>query len=217
MQCKESKEALVEIEKGIEFAKKKDQAQSLIEMYSYKAQVDILMANIEEAGKSLKYIDKIRRDITTVPWQISNYYRSVFVYELYRLEQSMKDGNKSASTEYRKKAAKSGKRLLKTAIKVAQHRTEAYKLKGLYYWITNKQRSALNWWQKAIEAGESLGARLELSRTYYEIGKRLLEPKSKYKALNGITAIAYLEKAKVLFEEMDLQWDLDELNQIQKA
>ena len=133
------------------------------------------------------------------------------------LGESIRKGDKAGPFNYRNKAIQSGKMLLKVSQKVAQHRTEAYKLKGLYYWITNKQRSALNWWQKAIEAGESLGARLELSRTYHEIGKRLLEPKSKYKALNGITAIAYLEKAKVLFEEMDLQWDLDELNKIQKA
>jgi class 3 adenylate cyclase/tetratricopeptide (TPR) repeat protein len=211
------KAALVEIEKGIEFAKKKDQAQSLIELYSYMAQVNILTADFEAAEKSLKYVDEIRHDITTVPWQISNYHRSQFVYNLCQLEQSIEEGNKSASIEYRKKAVKSGKKLLKAAIKVAQHRTEAYKLKGLYYWITNKQRSALNWWQKAIEAGESLDARLELSRTYYEIGKRLLEPKSKYKALNGITATAYLEKARELFKKMNLQWDLDELNKILKA
>ena len=217
MLCRKLKEALVEIDKAIEFVKKKDQAQSLIEMYSYKAQVNILMADAQAAEKCLKYVDEIRHDVTTVPWQISNYYRSQFMYDLFQLEKSLAAGDKPASSKYRKNAVKSGKMLLRAAIKVAQHRTEAYKLKGLYYWIINNQRSALNWWQKAIEAGESLGARLELSRAYYEIGKRLLEPKSKYKELNGITAIAYLEKARMLFKEMDLQWDLDELNQVLKA
>jgi class 3 adenylate cyclase/tetratricopeptide (TPR) repeat protein len=210
-------EALVEIEKGIEFAKKKDQVQSLIEMYSYKAQVNILMADIEAAEKSLNYVDEIRHEVTTVPWQISNYYRSQVVYHLCRLEQSIEKENTPASIEYRKKAAKSSKMLLKAAVKVAQHRTEAYNLMGVFCWLTNKQRSALSWWQRAIEAGERLDARLELSRTYYEIGKRLLEPKSNYKALNGITATAYLEKARELFKQMNLQWDLNELNQIFKA
>jgi hypothetical protein len=32
--------------------------------------------------------------------------------------------------------------------------------------------------------------------------------------LNGISAKEYLEKARELFEEMDLQWDLDELDRI---
>ena len=47
-----------------------------------------------------------------------------------------------------------------------------------------------------------------------EIGKRLLEPKSKYKELDGIKAWDYLEKARGMFEEMDLQWDLDELEKL---
>ena len=47
-----------------------------------------------------------------------------------------------------------------------------------------------------------------------EVGKRLLEANSKYKELNGISAEEYLEKAETMFEEMDLQWDLDELDKV---
>jgi hypothetical protein len=46
------------------------------------------------------------------------------------------------------------------------------------------------------------------------VGKRLLEPTSKYKELDGIKAWDYLEKARVMFEEMDLQWDLQELEKL---
>ena len=62
-----------------------------------------------------------------------------------------------------------------------------------------------------------MSTRLELSRTYFEVGKRLLEPKSKFKELNGITAEEYLEKARSMFKEMDLQWGLDELEKIGKT
>ena len=47
-----------------------------------------------------------------------------------------------------------------------------------------------------------------------EVGKRLLEPTSKYKELNGIGALEYLEKARAMFVDMDLPWDLDELERI---
>jgi hypothetical protein len=47
-----------------------------------------------------------------------------------------------------------------------------------------------------------------------EIGKRFLEDKSKYKELNGISAKEYLEKARTMFQDMDLQWDLDELDKV---
>ena len=77
-----------------------------------------------------------------------------------------------------------------------------------------KQKKALKWWDKAIKKGEAFGAYPDLSRTYFEIGKRLNEPDIKHKELNGITAEEYLKKAKTMFEEMDLQWDLDELERI---
>ncbi len=85
---------------------------------------------------------------------------------------------------------------------------------GVYYWLTGRQKRAVNWWDKSIKKGEQLGARLELSRTYFETGRRLLESGSKYDKLNGITAEEYLDKARVMFEEMDLQWDLDELEKV---
>jgi hypothetical protein len=56
-----------------------------------------------------------------------------------------------------------------------------------------------------------MSARLELSRTYFEIGKRLSEPKSRFNNLKGIKPEEFLEKARTMFVEMDLQWDLDEL------
>lgn len=65
-----------------------------------------------------------------------------------------------------------------------------------------------------MAAGERLGARLELSRTYMEVGKRLLGPNSKYNECNGITAQEHLNKARTMFQEMDLQYDLDELDKI---
>jgi len=88
---------------------------------------------------------------------------------------------------------------------------------GEYYWLINKQKKALKWWDKAIKKGEELGARPDLSRTYFEVGKRLLEPDSKYKELNNISADEYLEKAKTMFQEMNLQYDLDELDKVMAA
>jgi tetratricopeptide (TPR) repeat protein len=130
------------------------------------------------------------------------------------LQEAIEKGNRAESHEHRKKAVKAYKMLLKASKKAAEHRPDSYRLMGLYYWLVNEQEKALNWWLKAIEEGERLGARLDLSRVYFEIGKRLLGAKSKHKTLNGMKADQYLEKARVLFEEMNLQWDLDELERV---
>jgi hypothetical protein len=47
-----------------------------------------------------------------------------------------------------------------------------------------------------------------------EIGKRLSKPNSPYKELNGISAVQYLNKAKTMFEKMNLQWDLEQLEHV---
>ena len=72
----------------------------------------------------------------------------------------------------------------------------------------------MKYWTMALKNGERLEVYPALARTCMEIGKRFLEKKSKYKELNGITAEQYLEKAREMFEEMNLQWDLDALDRI---
>jgi hypothetical protein len=44
-----------------------------------------------------------------------------------------------------------------------------------------------------------------------------LDEKSRYNVLKGISAEEYLEKARTMFKEMNLQWDLDESDKIMAA
>ncbi len=136
------------------------------------------------------------------------------MFDIYQLEKEIKTDKESESSKYRKRTLKSGRKAVIKSRKAAGVRTENFRLMGTYYSLIGKQRKALKWWGKSITEGERLGARLELSRTYMEVGKRLLEPKSKFKELNGIKAEGYLEKARTMFEEMDLQWDLEELDRM---
>ena len=54
-----------------------------------------------------------------------------------------------------------------------------------------------------------MGVLLELSRSYFEVGKMLFEKKSKYQELNGVPAEIYLQKERSLFEELVLKSDID--------
>ncbi len=207
-------DALAEIEKGVSFSLKTNSGLPLIHLYSCKAQVNILMRDAAEAEKNLNRADRIRREVDTAPWQLSHFLRGRSIFDLYMLEEAVGANDGEAVLRYRARAKKSTRALLRQSRKVAQHRTDSRKMRGLYYWLIGNQKSALKWWRSAIENGEGLGARLELSRTFLEIGKRLLEPGSQHKSLNGVEAEAYLEKARALFTDMDLQWDLDELDRI---
>jgi tetratricopeptide (TPR) repeat protein len=213
-ECRSLHDAMIEVAQAIDFTEKTGFRVSLLELYSRRALIHMLMGDIEGAEKTIQHANKVRSQVHAAPLMLSTFYLCQFEYYLYLLEESTRTSNKSDSFKYRKKAFKSGKILLKASQKAAQNRTESYKLTGVYYWLINRQKKALKWWYKAIREGERLDARLGLSRTYFEVGKRLLEIESKYKMLNGIEAESYLEKSRVLFEEMHLQWDLDNLGRV---
>jgi len=209
-------EALIEAEEGIDFAKKIGEELYLFSAYSFEVRIQLMMGDIKGAENSLQHANNIKTKMMPL-FHLTDFLLSQFVYDLFRLEEEIKTGNKSVLSERRKVALKSGKEADGVSRKAAGDRTEILKLMGTYYWLVDKQGKATKWWSKSMAEGERLGARLELSRTYMEIGKRLRESKSKFKELNGIIAEDYLKKARVLFEEMDLQWDLDELDKIENV
>jgi class 3 adenylate cyclase/tetratricopeptide (TPR) repeat protein len=180
-----------------------------------KTQIQILLKDLAEAEKSLNQAEEYyRKQAIVPPLFAASYLVAKFSFDIVLLEESFRSNNKLTISKHRQSAVKSGKNVLKNSKKYAPYRTGVFKLMGLYFWLIDKQNKAVKWWQKAIEEGERLSARPELARTYMEIGKRFLEEKSKYKELNGISAKEYLGKAREMFQEMDLQWDLDELDKI---
>jgi class 3 adenylate cyclase len=180
-----------------------------------EAQIQILSEDLDGAEKSLSQAEYCFRKQDIVPAMFaSEYLLSRFFFDIRLLEESLLSNDKSLISKHRKNACKSGKNALRNSKKYALLRLEALRLVGLYHWLIGKQNKAVKWWGKTIEEGERLGARPELARTYMEIGKRFLEEKSKYKELGGISAKEYLEKARAMFQEMDLQWDLDALDKV---
>jgi len=148
---------------------------------------------------------------------VAPYLAECFAIYLNQLEHAICSENSSEVTNLRKRAYEAGKAAVKNSKKYAPYRTKIFRLMGLYYWLIGKQGKSLKWWDKTIQEGERLGARPDLSRTYFEVGKRLQEPKSKHKKLNGIDPKGYLEKAGILFKEMGLERDLEDLDRLKAA
>jgi tetratricopeptide (TPR) repeat protein len=180
-----------------------------------KAKLKIFLNEYDEAEKCLGQAGKIYRKYdVALHIYAEPYIWSRFVLDVRRLEESIVNKNESGVTQYGKQTRKSSKTLLQNANKYASRRSSALSLIARYHWLIGKQNKAVKCWKKAINEGERLGHSPDLARTYMEVGKRFLEEKSKYKELNGINAKEYLEKARTMFKEMDLQWDLDELDKI---
>jgi len=203
-----------EIEEGIDFCNKNGMKIQAFICYIYKAQVQFLLNNIDGAEESILKAKEYFSEAKNIPYYHSVFLLCQFIGNLFGLEEAIQSGKRSAITSNRKKAFLIGKKSVRISKKAANDRTEILKLMGRYYWLIGRQNKAFKWWDVAAKKGEELGARPDLSRTYFEIGKALLDPKCKYKEWKGMSAQEYLEKARTMFQDMDLQYDLDELDKI---
>ncbi len=216
IECRHMKEAIAEVNRGMDLIHRNSWPQSGLTIYSLQALIHLLMKDTEEAGKSLGQASRIRSEVKGAPIQLSFYYRSQFEYYLRLLEDSLTAGHRQESSEYRRNAFKSGKKLIKTCQKAALYRTEAYRLMGVYHWLIHDPKNAFKWWQKAISEGERLGLRPQLSRIYAEIGKRLCAVEGKSFALDVRKAKEFFLKAQTMFRELGLHQDLEDLSSVIK-
>ena len=220
MKIRKTGDAISNVEKGIASSIKDGWEAREVELLGIKARLYMIDSDFEKAGKTFikakQIIKKIGKTSILMPW-LSDYYVGLFDYNVHKFVKALNENDGKNISKYKKAAFKSGKTAVKHSKKVASDRTETFKLMGVYFWLINNQKKALKWWTKSIKEGEQLGAKIELSRTYFEVGKHLQTSQSQYKELNGVTAKEYLDKAKIMFEEMDLQWDLNELEKISKS
>jgi hypothetical protein len=175
-----------------------------------------MMGRSNEAIQTIEAAHRINMKTDIIPYHLGDLFTAQALIDLVGLCQTLPEGNRSERSRLYRHAAKSVKRCLKNAKKAACHLTEALKLTGCYYSLIGNDKKSMVWWSKAIQEGERLGALPELSRSYMEVGKCLQKSQCKIKELNGINASGYLKKAETLFLEMDLQWDLEQLEQIRE-
>jgi tetratricopeptide (TPR) repeat protein len=211
-----SHEALLEAEQGIFGSRDEGTELQELMFMGLKAESNLLMGDLEGAGESISRAKEIyKKDPSLImPLYVAAFMVGRFIFHIEQLKIIIRSGSSSGVSDVSKRTYKCGKAAIGNSRKYAPYRTKILRLMGLYYWLINKQNKAVKCWKKAIEEGEKLGTRPDLARTYMEIGKRFLEEKSIYKDLNGISASKYLEKARTMFQEMDLQWDLDEFDKI---
>jgi serine/threonine protein kinase/tetratricopeptide (TPR) repeat protein len=204
-------EALTVSQKGIVFTKKTGFFPYMFSLYAFKARVHIMQGEIENAEEELEYLRRIKPDINLVPYFLCTFSISQVILDICKLEEAIKKKDKLGSDFYQKRALHTAREAIKNSYRIAADVTESLKLMGVYYWILGKQRRAIKCWERSINEGERLGSRLELSRTFMEVGVRLSEEQSRFKNIKGIEAHQYLGKAKSMFKDMELEWDLRKL------
>ncbi|MFC1863513.1 adenylate/guanylate cyclase domain-containing protein [Thermodesulfobacteriota bacterium] len=211
-------EAKRETDIAVLFADKRELEPIQLKFLGFKVVSQVLLKDFDGAEASISKAEELIANQDFLPsTYLAIYLVGRFMKAIHGLKETIDNGDSTKLSKYRKEAYRGSKVALKNATKYAPYRTKVLRLMGQYYWLIGKQGKAVKWWNKAIQEGENLGARVDLSQTYFEVGKHLLDRHSKYKELNGISADGYLEKARTMFQEMDLKWDLDELDKIAAA
>ena len=216
LKVRNAHKAQEEAELGFTYSQKNSSELHEIMFLGLKVEAHLLAGDMKGALDSISQTKEIYKRQTSVvlPLYVAAYLAARLSVDVNQLEHAICSENSSKVANLQKSAYKAGKAAVNNAKKYAPYRTKILRLQGLYFWLIDKQGKALKWWGRTIEEGERLGARPDLSRTYFEVGKRLLEPKSKHKELNGIDPKGYLEKAETLFREMNLERDLEDLDSL---
>jgi hypothetical protein len=204
--------ALNEVNAGLSFHSWAGREMGVLSCLGYKAIIQVHLKQFDGARESLWQAGEIiNKQGRIPPVYISSSLVGQFLFDLSLLEEALLVNDELNIESYRKMAYRSGMRALQNCRKYAFNRTESFKLMGRYFWLTGNQKRARTFWDKGVRDAESLNARPELARTYMEIGERLLESRSRFRDVNGISADEYLERARSLFDEMNLRFDLDQL------
>ena len=208
-------DALVEANAGVSFQSKTGRLFTAVYYLGFKAIIQILLKDIDGAQDTLSQTRQLISKIGRIPpFYVNSFLIGQFYFDLYELKRAILSDDKPDIAKYRKKAALSGKQALKNSDKSALDRTEIFRLMGTYCWLVGRKNKAIKWWDKSMREADRFGFRIEAARTYMEIGKHLNEDKSRFKKDSETKAEEYLAKARIVFQEMKLQWDLDELDKI---
>jgi class 3 adenylate cyclase/tetratricopeptide (TPR) repeat protein len=186
----------------------------LIALYvtGIKANAQILLGDMVEAGETLvKARAIIAGEHRILPYFISTFRIAQSLFDLEELRRRAPETRKSGRSQARKRSSRSVKMALKNCLKYATDQPESFRLLGTYFWLIGKRSRAFSWWNRSEKTAEKLGARPELARTSFEIGKRLSETGDDLRTVNGKTAAEYLNEAKIIFAELGLRTDLEEL------
>jgi class 3 adenylate cyclase/tRNA A-37 threonylcarbamoyl transferase component Bud32/tetratricopeptide (TPR) repeat protein len=212
-------EALRSCEEALAFQKNVDRnPQELLSLLGIKAGVHVLKNEMTEALETLSTCEGIMEEEKhVIPFRKSSYVMARCSYDLRAFMDAIAGTSRADAAILRKQAGKSVRAAARNAMKYYADRTEAFRSTGTYFWLLGNKRRALTWWAKSLKIGKQLNALPELARTYCEIGKRLQQDKSKLRHPAVPGPEECLKNARSMFVQLDLQWDLSEIQKTESS
>jgi serine/threonine protein kinase/tetratricopeptide (TPR) repeat protein len=186
----------------------------VLSLGSFKARVQAFTGDLEEADRTLRQVEEASKRRRLPRSYRGDILLSRCTIEVLRLKKAWQERDTKRISRIKKQTSLSCKKLLRNSKMVASHRVEAARLTGMYYLFSGNLRKAAHHWDVGLRTGSQLGADLDLARLYLEIGRWCVDPQIDIDQLNGTSGTSYIERARALFERMDINWDLAELADI---
>jgi len=190
---------------GIEYTGKTNHVAILQVLHCHRCIAHSMRNEMNEALNDLLEAEKLVQQTKMAKLYICEYLLASCYYELTLLLNKPDKDKKDVHP-----LLKQARLLIEKSKNVPSHRIQGYRLAAIAYWMKNKQWKAYLNFEKSLRLAENLEANPELARTCFELGKCLMDIKSRRKILRSRNSSEYLLMAKRMFKEMDLQWDLQE-------
>jgi len=171
-----------------------------------KAKIQLLAGDRAAAEETVAAADDLVRRMGRVNvYHLSVHRTSRLLLDVTALEAAVATGRGSRRA-LAARAMRSARLALRTAQRVARERPEVYRLTGRLAWLRGRERRALAWWARSLDAAEGLGARPEIGRTYAEAG-RSLQASRRAGRLGTQDAAGCLAAGRRMFDALGLDGD----------
>jgi tetratricopeptide (TPR) repeat protein len=188
-----------------------------IQSLGIKTRLFILLSKYEGARKSIEQADELLNNAgqdAILPFCYIDHLIGKLSFKLISYEQKTSKNEMNYIPSDKKEISTIVKNLKNVSEVAAFEKVEVLRLIGLYHWLNNRKPKAIKWWNKSVDEGKSLGAKLETAKTYLEMGKRLLSQNDEENESDKLEGAIYLKKAKTSFEELKLKKFLRGLEKI---
>jgi class 3 adenylate cyclase/tetratricopeptide (TPR) repeat protein/ABC-type cobalamin transport system ATPase subunit len=178
----------------------------------FRAKAQVLLGDLEGAAATLDLCASTIAELGSlmVPhYQKVEYLRSRLLLEVTRLERAAANGERAEQNRRYRQALRIGRQAQRSAHWKSPRQPEIHRLVGLAHWWGGRRRRALDSWRRSVAIGQCLGARPELARAYLELGCRLGDSSA---ASGEPSGVEYAVRARNIFEELGLSWDLEQLS-----
>jgi class 3 adenylate cyclase/tetratricopeptide (TPR) repeat protein len=189
---------------GIEFTRKTGHLAMRQIIHSMRSIFASLSGDLETARAELREVEKLVPSTK----KIKIWHSTYFLAKAYLLLEELKRNPEDSKICHQ--LIRTCRLAIKHSKMVPSNLIESHRITGNAFWMAGRRKSAIDHYKRSIKEAERVHGKLEMSRTYFELGKRV-SSNGDADPVGGLTGAEYLEKAGKLFVDMGLEYDLKEL------